>query len=487
MGFWPFSRTAKVVVYTPQELQQKLVEVATTQSPEKLKQFCDANRKQIVAQVSQMNVLPVTVRSDPAQAQRFVQGLGMAAHCMAEQLGDMTLWNVLVGNVESNPLLRADAFSEQVSERMDRLEYEALIAECRKLIDEFARFKGGDVQHYQAVLHGRLGELFFHSGSVDEAEREMRTALSICREIGDNVGIRTYLSNLIEAARYQGKHDSALEIAEEWQQELLRQGASDLLPTAQRQLKVLRQGEPACRIVCRQQHELLELDEVRPSAGVRYEFEFARNRPSLRRATKLTDDGMKLGAEGKFSEAHELFLAAMEVDPHDPNPRYQDGMALMEMGFYGAAREAFETVEELAPGWFRCRSDRWLASQLESGAMSPETFRAIRLLDDGGLEPEAAAKFAHAAVRQFPECATLWLHLGEALISSDQGAAELALREGLKHAEEPDVRSRLLCALAGILPTESRERLELVEEAVSIDGSLVAQAVAHFLRNAAAE
>jgi len=48
----------------------------------------------------------------------------------------------------------------------------------------------------------------------------------------------------------------------------------------------------------------------------------------------------------------------------------------------------------------------------------------------------------------------------------------------LKHAEEPDVESRLLCALAGILPAASAERRQLIERAVSIKGSLVAHAVA---------
>jgi tetratricopeptide (TPR) repeat protein len=482
MAFWPFSRAAKPVVYSAQELQLKLVEVATTQSPQKLKKFCEVNQAQITTHAGEMNVLPIAIRSNPTQSQRFVQGLGTAAQCMAEQLGDDTLWNVLVGNVASNPMLRADAFVEQISERMDRLEYDGLISECRTLIEEFARLEGGEVRQYRALLHGRLGELLFHSGKVDDSEGEMRQALLLCREIGDDIGVRTYLNNLIEVARYQGKRDSALQLAELWYQELHRQGAIDLLPIAQRHVRVLRQGEPACRIVCRHERQLLELSEIHPSAGNKYEFEFARNRPSLRRATQLTEQGMKLAADGKLSEAHELFLSAMEVDPHDPNPLYQDGMALLEMGLYGAARDAFEKVEELAPGWFRCRADRWLSGQLETGALCPQAFRIIRILDDGGLDPATAAKIAKEAVGQFPECATIWLHLGEALINKDKDTALLAFRSGLKHAEEPDVESRLLCALAGLLPADSGERRQLVEKAVSIEGSLVAQAVAHILK-----
>ena len=51
-------------------------------------------------------------------------------------------------------------------------------------------------------------------------------------------------------------------------------------------------------------------------------------------------------------------------------------------------------------------------------------------------------------------------------------------RKGLELVTEPDLESRLLCALVGLLPKESTERSELVRRAVSRQGSLVAQATA---------
>ena len=47
--------------------------------------------------------------------------------------------------------------------------------------------------------------------------------------------------------------------------------------------------------------------------------------------------------------------------------------------------------------------------------------------------------------------------------------------------QEPDLESRLLCALAGILPQDAPEREELIERALGLEGSLVAQATAKLL------
>jgi hypothetical protein len=39
-------------------------------------------------------------------------------------------------------------------------------------------------------------------------------------------------------------------------------------------------------------------------------------------------------------------------------------MCLLELGADDQARKTFEEVERLAAGWFRCRSDLWLARSL---------------------------------------------------------------------------------------------------------------------------
>ena len=61
--------------------------------------------------------------------------------------------------------------------------------------------------------------------------------------------------------------------------------------------------------------------------------------------------------------------------------------------------------------------------------------------------------------------------------------AEAAYRRGLAIAEEPDVQTRLLVALAGST-ADSTERVRLLHEAMDLGGNLVAAAMASVLLRA---
>ena len=200
-------------------------------------------------------------------------------------------------------------------------------------------------------------------------------------------------------------------------------------------------------------------------------------------AVLLTDLGKKLGEAGNLADALEKFQQATEIDPHDPDPVYQTGVCLLEMGAYAKARDSFEEVESLAPGWFHCRSDRWLAQSLEDGTVSDEEFRALRYLGDGRLPVEEALVIAKAAVAKYPGFAPLYLILGDLHRNRNENQQAIAsYKHGLERVEEPDLESRLLCAIAGPLPKASTEREELVKRALSLKGSLVAQATAALIK-----
>ena len=100
----------------------------------------------------------------------------------------------------------------------------------------------------------------------------------------------------------------------------------------------------------------------------------------------------------------------------------------------------------------------------------------VRVLDDGGLDASQKLEFATKAVQAFPDFAPRYLFMGDAMQNST--AAIAAYRKGLQLVEEPDLESRLLCALAGKLDPEDPERKELVRRAVQMDGCLVALASA---------
>jgi len=64
-----------------------------------------------------------------------VQCLGAVAHWLANECGAPELWNRLCGTPDDNPLLQWKRWYGELSERMERLDYETLIHEARGFIE----------------------------------------------------------------------------------------------------------------------------------------------------------------------------------------------------------------------------------------------------------------------------------------------------------------------------------------------------------------
>jgi tetratricopeptide (TPR) repeat protein len=420
--------------------------------------------------------LPDGIPQDDGSIDRHVQRLIAVAQCLANECSAPELWNKLSGVSDDNPFVQCNHWFNELPDRMQRLEYEALIAEAQTLIERAKTLRGSAARQEEAILFGRLGELLFHSGRVSDSLDSFQTAHQLCVGVNDVEGQISYLNNLLEAHRYL---DDGRAIATA--RELLDVKQRNGLPTGdvEKWIKLLNKGEPLCRVTCVRDGDEVELDEITNIGAGRYQFQFRRNRLSLRKVTMLTAKGNELASAGKYSDALEKYHEASEIDPYDPDPVYQSGMCLLELGAYGKGREAFEAVERLAPGWFRCRSDRWVAEGLENGTISEEEFRLLRILDDGGLTPAQAKSLVKQAVDRFPEFAPLYLFLGD--YSRDERDAMAAYRQGLELVDEPDLESRLLCALAGRISPEAPERRQLVKRATSLKGSLVAMATAKLM------
>jgi tetratricopeptide (TPR) repeat protein len=472
--FWPFKRKPPEPL-TPTQLRGRLIEAAASGSKSKLRALCGQYKEQVAANVDLMCKALEGMPTNPVSLDRYVQCLGAVAQCLAEKCGAPELWNKLCGTPDNNPLIQWDRWYGQLPERMNRLEHEALIAEARGFIERARQLQGHAARQNEAILQGRLGELLFHSGQVRAAEEPFRAALNLCREINDSEGRRVYLNNLLEVYRYLGNASEAVRTGEELVGLMGKQGVDS--KSLRKRIELMRRGEPLCRVVCVRDGAELEVDELSNVTEGRYEFQFRRDRLQLQKAVTLVRQGNELASSGKLADALEKCQEAAETDPHDPDPVYQSAVCLLEMGAYGKAREAFEEVERLAPGWFRCRSDRWLAASLEDGTVSDEEFRLLRVLEDGGLPPAQAMPIAKQAVERYPSFAPLYLILGDLHRDGGNFAQAIACyRKGLELVREPDLESRLLSALAGLLPKESVERGELVRRAVSPKGSLVAQA-----------
>jgi hypothetical protein len=143
--------------------------------------------------------------------------------------------------------------------------------------------------------------------------------------------------------------------------------------------------------------------------------------------------------------------------------------------------EEYERTEELAPGWFHCRSEGWLARQIVLGHYGHDIFLLLRTVEDAVLAPRAKLSLLERGLAQAPDLALLHHLRGKVLAESRRpGDAVAAFRRGLECAAEDDVHSRLLVDLASLLDA-GEERTRILEEAVARNGNLVATATARIM------
>jgi tetratricopeptide (TPR) repeat protein len=245
-------------------------------------------------------------------------------------------------------------------------------------------------------------------------------------------------------------------------------------------LSIVQKSEPLCRVVVSVNGREYEVSDTPKPEGGSVKCLFVRNRIALRPSTLAVAEGVRAAEGGHFVEALAHFERAAIADPFDPWPRYHQGGALLDLGRHREAAGALAATEKLAPGFYHCRSDRWLAENLAAGLIEPSMFRLVRQIVDGNPEPKQAVDLARAGLEK-AKMGLLFLTLGDALSKLHRShEAEEAYRQGLRIAEEPDVRTRLLTGLGAIV-NDSNEKLRLLHEAVELRGNLVAAAMASVL------
>jgi tetratricopeptide (TPR) repeat protein len=190
----------------------------------------------------------------------------------------------------------------------------------------------------------------------------------------------------------------------------------------------------------------------------------------------------QLAQDGKYEEALATLRKAAQADTYDPDPHYLAGLCLLDLKRYAEAVKSYETTEALAPGWFHCREDLWLARQLAAATVDRETFLLLRRLeDDNQLGAAEKVRLAEEGLVQSPGLAPLYLCYGQNLqtigLSQEARAAYL---KGLRYCEEPAVRSRLLLNLS-MLEAAAWEKRAWLQEAVALKGNLVSAAQAFIM------
>jgi tetratricopeptide (TPR) repeat protein len=478
MGLFDFLFGSRdVEIPDPDRLRAALFESAAAGDRRRMEKLCRANRQAVLDHFADWQKPPDTIRDDQAGMQRYVHGLITVAELFAHRLGAPELLQRLTGGGGNNPLVR---WQEQLA-RARQLMADLAYPEARDLLTDVLidvrQLKGTGVDAYLPVTLGLLGECYFQCREAEKGLPHLEQALSLCQSHGDSAGIIVYLTNLYEAHRYLGRAEPAADYARRLAEALENEGRAAEAFRYHRQEKIVHEGEPLNRVLAVVDGATRELDEVAEVEGKHIRFIFQRNRPTLRPAVELVRRGEELGRQGSNDEALALFRDAGRADPFDPHARYLEGFSLLLLGRPAEAVECYQSAEELAPGWFHCRSNLWLAQQMALGKLGHEIFLGLAALEDGPQTPEEKVRLADMILSQTPTLAPVHLLRGKNLarLGRDE-EARAAYQAGLACAAEPDVKTRLLVELGVV--TQEPKRTALFREAVALGGNLVAAATA---------
>jgi len=440
--------------------------------------LCREHHDAILDEFPAWQQVPHEIRDQQAALQRYAMGLITVARMFAERLGSQVLLAKLQGNREDNPLVKWESDLERARDDMKALRYPEAVERLEALLAQTASLEGTGPERLRPVTFGFLADALYQQRQGERAIPLLGEALARSRAIADVDGVVAYSGNLYEVNRYLGRGADAAGYAEQLADTFT---AIDRAADAKRYrtlAKLERDGAPKNRVVAvLDDDSRVELDEL-PAPTGRVRFVFERDRLTLRPCGVLVDHGREAGAAGRLDEALQLFQRAAAADPFDPDARYQEGFTLVLLRRYAEAVAAYDATEQLAPGWFHCRADRWLANELAERRLAHGTFQALHALQDGPQAPAEKLALADEALAATPQLAALHFHRGRQLAALDRrGEAVDACRAGLATDPEPDIHTRLLVALAAALEPGT-ERSALLAQAIELRGNLIAAASA---------
>jgi len=165
---------------------------------------------------------------------------------------------------------------------MDQVDYQTAAGLLEDLLAEVQPLKGNAIQAYLPVIHGRLGECYFHGGAIAESTPSFQSGAASLRASQDEEGVIAYLGSLYEIHRYLAGNEQAAEYATRLAGVLEASGRPDEAVRFRRQAAIVRAGEPLNRVVAVVGGRYHEIGEAPLGQGNQIQFVFERNRIVLR-------------------------------------------------------------------------------------------------------------------------------------------------------------------------------------------------------------
>jgi hypothetical protein len=482
MGIFDWLRRERQETFTPDQLRGKLFDAIAARDDRKLAELCERHAAVIVEHYRHWQSLPREL-DKPGKREWYGNGMVAVAKHFRDQRGVPELWQWLEAPMLIDEWHQA---IDKAAKQLDACEYHDARATIDRALELAGRMPAGSVDDFLPKTYSHLAACQWYLGDPGAGVETINRAAASAQAGGDDEGLVVCLTGRYEMLRFQGDRTStaaAADCLEQMAPALERLGRTRQAARWRRQAAVVRAGEPLCRAIAVIDGEPFEISQVTvPSSHV--QFAYARNRISLPATRKAIAAGDEAFRDGKLDDALAHFTRAAAIDDHDPQPHLRAADTHLHLRQFAKAVAAYRATEQRAPGWHYCRIMGWVAEQLLAGAFDFDLAHQIIKVQDPKITGPLQGTIASAG-NKVHELAVFHLAEGDALSQIGRpDRAEQSFRRGLELADEPDVRTQLLCALAMHVTGQARERL--LREAVALNGNLIAAArAAVFLAEAA--
>jgi len=179
----------------PTELPDALIEAAYRRDSKALASLCAQRRDEIRRRFPVWRTVPVELRRDAAAQDRYCKGLiAIASHFQSS--GDSSLIQLLMGDRADNPLVQWQHDLTEAQVLLDGGRAAEAIALLHAVLERTRGLSGDGVTANKPRTLGSLGAAYFRAGDKARAIEFTQQALELCRQFGDDEGVRIYSGNI---------------------------------------------------------------------------------------------------------------------------------------------------------------------------------------------------------------------------------------------------------------------------------------------------
>jgi tetratricopeptide (TPR) repeat protein len=425
MAIWDWFRS-RSTLSRPDELRTALFDALERKDYERAMRLINENSDRISSEFRSWTTLPESLRGNADAVGRYAKTLMTIARVF-EKAGDASLriWFEGGGRDGPNPFTQWTEALQQAGQLTESGQADEAVVLLRATLENIATATGTATDDFRAKCLGSLGVALNSMGNTSEAVRVTREALEICRQAGDDEGVKAYTTNLDVIGSF--------EIAD---------------PGSGHRSKV----------VIRDSDGRTLLPEELPGFTGRFTWQIRDARRPHPEAERLHEEGRAAGQKGDHDTAIALFTKAAQLDPSWPYPVYDRAYAHLLKEQYDAALADYRKTLELAPhGYFTAATAADTLTREAAGEFPPGLYAAFATLEH--MPPEQQQSIAAQLVEKFPSHAPAWAQHARFLENPSDRLA--AIEHGLLARPDPDTRGSLLVEKALALHASGERELAL--------------------------